>query len=691
MTPIDPVALLPFVGEQRAPLLRKLDLKTREDLWYFLPHRHEDRTNFAPLHAERVGQWVTLRGQIQSARVSRWRGGRQVFEITVQTSGNTGNGSLFRGLWFNAYYLPKVMVKGREVIFYGKLAQGKKGFMLVHPEFEFIEDDEDEFIHLSRLTPIYSLTEGLTQRVMRRIMYENVIRAGVQLEEHYPAPPDFPILNEAIATAHFPSSRLAETRARQRLIYDEFFELQCVVVQRRLSRVKQNKPRVVLKHEVARQFLQSLPFQPTGAQRRVMGEIEQDLSLPNPMNRLLQGDVGSGKTLVAVYAMLLAAGQGEQAALMAPTEILAEQHYLNLCRWLEPLGISVGLMTGSRKIYDRSPLDSATTQASLFGGKGSVVVGTHALLFDSFAAKDLGLIVIDEQHKFGVLQRMALAQKGNKPDILVMTATPIPRTLGLTLYGDLDVSILDELPPGRTPIVTACRTEKDLPKVWKFIGEQMALGRQAYVVYPLVEESEKIEAKAAQLEFERIQTLLPHVRVGLMHGKLKPAEKERVMQAFRKNEIQLLVSTTVIEVGVDVPNASIMLVENAERFGLAQLHQLRGRVGRGSEKSYCILAGEAKSDESWKRLKIMEETQDGFRIAEEDLRIRGPGNIFGTEQSGLPPLRWGDLVRDAVLLSKARIQAQDLVQKDPALENWPLLKEKLHGSSSRRKSLASVS
>jgi ATP-dependent DNA helicase RecG len=688
------LARLPYIGAQRVDLLAKLGITTRDDLLFYLPHRHEDRANFVPLSQAQSGQVLTLRGTIVQARATRWRGGRQVFEITVTPAQKGKQGLALRCLWFNVYYLPKILVKDRELILHGKISEGKKGLSMVHPEFELVEpgDDEEDHIHLNRITPVYGLTEGLSQRMMRRLLFEQTQRMPVEIAEYYPAPADLPPLAQAVKGAHFPGTFAEQTAAMQRIIYDEFFHIQCLLAQRRFSRKKNLKTRPAAGGGLAQAFLDGLPFKPTGAQQKVMREIETDLSLPAPMNRLLQGDVGAGKTLVAVYAMLLAAERGQQAALMAPTEILAEQHYLNMKRWLEPLGVSVGLHTGSRKRTDRSPMDELPLKQALFKGVGSVIVGTHALLFDSYVADELGLVVIDEQHKFGVLQRLALTQKGKNPDILVMTATPIPRTLGMTLYGDLDVSILDELPPGRGELVTACRSQNDLPKVWAFLKKQVAEGRQAYIVYPLVDESEKIEAKAVQIEFERLQAELKPIRVGLMHGRLKPKEKETIMQRFRAGEIQVLVSTAVIEVGVDVPNATLMVIENAERFGLAQLHQLRGRVGRGGNKSYCALIGEPKSKESWRRLKIMEETSDGFLIAEEDLKIRGPGNIFGTEQSGLPPLRFGDLIRDFKLLSRARQDAEALVREDVTLAKFPELRDVLnHSTGGRRKSLASVS
>jgi ATP-dependent DNA helicase RecG len=470
-----------------------------------------------------------------------------------------------------------------------------------------------------------------------------------------------------------------------------------VVALRRMSRATTHRARKVKAgHDLSARWLASLPYKLTSAQRRVMDEIDTDLGHGPPMNRLLQGDVGAGKTFVAVYAMLRAVEAGEQAALMAPTQILAEQHALNLRRWLEPLGIRVDLFPGNTKGNKTDRLQGG--EIDLFNPKpasarasGSVVVGTHALLYDGYAADKLGLIVIDEQHKFGVLQRLALCRKGQNPDILVMTATPIPRTLGMTVYGDLDVSILDELPPGRQAIETKRKSPAEMEKFWAFLMQELRKGRQAYVIYPLVEDSEKVDAKSVKAEFERLKEHLPQVKLGLLHGRLEAAEKERVMTAFRAGEIGVLLSTTVIEVGVDVPNATVMLIENAERFGLAQLHQLRGRIGRGEHKSFCALAGDPKSVEGWRRLKIMEETTDGFRIAEEDFKIRGPGNIFGTEQSGLPPLRFASLDTDYDLLKMARTDAARLIKEDPTLERWPGLREKMTAGGMAAVSLVTVS
>ena len=478
--PDDSLAWATGVGPQRVELLAKLGLKTRADLLFHVPRRYEDRACLTPLALANEGDAITLQGTILAAKASRWRGGRSVFEITVRPNHPDDRNETLRAMWFNIHFLQKVLVADVEIVLFGRLKKGTRGWVIVQPEFEIVERDGEEHIHLNRITPVYALTEGLSQRVLRRILYFATQKTPVELEDLYPLPEGMVPIREAIPAIHFPSSWEAMQTARHRLVYDEFLLQQCVLCRRRMSReqVTKTRSRPAQASPLAADFLRQLPFAPTGAQRRAMAEIERDLGLPTPMNRLLQGDVGSGKTMVAVHAMLCAAERGEQAALMAPTAILAEQHYLNLKRWLDPLGISVGLHTGDRKKGDRSPLDDGPLLESLFGGRGQIIVGTHALLYDGFVADKLGLIVIDEQHKFGVMQRLALSKKGRSPDILVMTATPIPRTLAMTVYGDLDVSVLDEMPPGRGQIITACRSEKDLPKVWKFIGEQIAAQRQ---------------------------------------------------------------------------------------------------------------------------------------------------------------------------------------------------------------------
>ena len=690
-----PISLsaLKGIGPKYAELLAKLGLLTHDDLLHYVPRRYEDRRHLTPLSEAQDGQAITVRGKIHQAKAVHW--GSLRLEITVAPATLENRHDIVTARWYA--YRPYGIKEGCEVFLYGKIARDKKNrWIMNQPDYEIVHHDAESYIHIDRIAPIYNLTEGLTQRVLRRIMFEASQRAAFEAPEFYPAPTELIARQDAFRIIHFPETWEMENRARQRLAYDEFFVLQCVVAQRRAHRVQANRNRVHEPGDLARRWLAALPFALTKAQQRVMREIDHDLAHGPPMNRLLQGDVGAGKTFVALYAMLKAVEAGEQAALMAPTQILAEQHALNLRRWLEPLGIRVDLFTGNTrgKKPDRlqgGEIDLFNRAASEPKTAGSVVVGTHALLYDGYAAEKLGLIVIDEQHKFGVLQRLSLSRKGQNPDILVMTATPIPRTLGMTLYGDLDVSVLDELPPGRQPILTKRRSAKELEKFWGFLLKQIGEGRQAYIIYALVEDSEKVEAKSVKAEFERLKALLPAVVLGLLHGQLSPAEKERTMADFRDGKIQVLLSTSVVEVGVDVPNATVMLIENAERFGLAQLHQLRGRIGRGEHPSYCVLVGEPKSLEGWRRLKIMEETGDGFRIAEEDFRIRGPGNIFGTEQSGLPPLRFAHLDTDFDLLTRARDEARDFLKLDPTLARWPGLIEKMRAGGASAVSLVAVS
>jgi len=701
-----PLAAIPGIGPKSAELLAKLGLLTHEDLLHFVPRRYEDRRHLAPLSAAQDGQAITVRGKILSLKAGHW--GSLKLEITVGPATLKSSEDLLIARWYG--FRPYGIKEGGDIFLFGKVSRDKKGrWTMGNPDYEIAHDDAESYIHMDRIAPIYPLTEGVTQRVLRRIMFVATQKFTFTAPEFYPAPARMMPRQEAFHVIHFPESFPAGERARQRLAYDEFFVLQCVVALRRMSRNTTHRRRSTRSGELgalSARWRELLPYTLTNAQQRVMGEIDADLSHGPPMNRLLQGDVGAGKTFVAVYAMLRAVEAGEQAALMAPTQILAEQHALNLRLWLEPLGIRVDLFTGYTKAKGKKADRLQGGELDLFAiaGRpsrgpatatlkttGSVVVGTHALLYEGYAADKLGLIVIDEQHKFGVLQRLALSRKGQNPDILVMTATPIPRTLGMTLYGDLDVSILDELPPGRQPILTKCRSAKELDKFWAFLLKQIGEGRQAYVIYPLVEESEKVEAKSVKAEFERLKQLLPQVKLGLLHGQLDAAEKERVMTAFRAGEIEVLLSTSVIEVGVDVPNATVMLIENAERFGLAQLHQLRGRIGRGEHPSYCVLVGEPKSLESWRRLRIMEETTDGFRIAEEDFKIRGPGNIFGTEQSGLPPLRFASLETDYELLTLARNDAGRFIKEDPSLAKWPGLRAKMQSGGIAAVSLVTVS
>ncbi len=586
------------------------------------------------------------------------------------TGGVFGSGKI-TCRWFNMPFIHKLVAAGQEVIVYGKVKDANGRLIIDHPEFEILRDDEGETesIHLERIVPIYRNIAGIAQRRLREIMHLLLLQCdpaslGGVLEIDAAMP-----RVQLLMDAHFPESIAQTEAARRRFALEEFFAIQLNVVWRR-SHNRGLAGRVLGKRTaLLTSFYQSLPFDLTGAQKRSIREIIADMRQPHPMNRLLQGDVGSGKTFVAMAAMLLAVDSGCQAALMAPTQILAEQHYLTFRRWLEPLGVRVALRTANRDESNHLEL----------GGEPQMLIGTHALLYDDALFNDLGLVVIDEQHKFGVAQRAALIRRGVVPDVLVMTATPIPRTLTMTIYGDLDVSLLDEKPPGRGKIVTAVRVNAKQTDVTKFVKEQLASGRQAYLVYPLVEESENLKAESATEAYEKWKKRLPGHEVGLIHGKLKPEEKEDVMRRFREGVIAVLVSTTVIEVGEDVPNASVMILHHAERFGLAQLHQLRGRIGRGGHKGYCVLLTDGKNPESLEKLKVLAESSDGFLIAEADLRMRGPGDLLGTMQSGLSELRFVDFLADTALLREAREIADRILTEDPGLNGrHALLRSLIH-------------
>jgi len=649
----------------KAALLRSFGLQNERDLLFHFPKRYEDRMRWGdPLHSAE-GEMVTFRGKIVQTKFARWRFGKSSFEIILQPEASFAGVTL---AWYNLPYLKNSLTEGKQLIVYGKVSLGKTTRKFIHPEFEVFHSDEDEQIHVNRLTPVYPLTEGVGQKALRRAIYLFLEKGEFTLPEIHPQVPHGLMgREEAVRQIHFPldSSRLES--ARKRLVYDEIFLMQLVLAQRRNAMSKVTKSRAQIHHALVEDFRRSLPFHLTPTQERVCRELDADLNLPHPMNRLLQGDVGSGKTIVALHAILRTLERGENAAFLAPTETLAEQQARNFTRFLEPLGIGVQLWTRSHK----------PEFAPLLERRGHVYVGTHALIQEKVVLENLGLGVIDEQHKFGVLQRAALRAKGTAPDLLFMTATPIPRTLCLTQYGDLDLSILEGLPQGRTPIKTVLRKREQLPKVWEFIKKELSQKRQAYVVFPLVEESEKSDLKAVQKELAALQKIFGVDQVRMLHGKMKSAEKREVMRGFRANEFGILAATSVIEVGIDVANATVMVIENAERFGLAQLHQLRGRVGRGSELSYCVLISSESGKDSWRRLKMMEESTDGFRLAEEDFAIRGPGNILGTEQSGLPPLILADLIRDRDILTQARSDAKIRIERDPELRNEPALREAL--------------
>lgn len=639
-----PLSELRGVGRERTAQLLRLGLRTVGEAILHRPRRYEDRRHFQPIADFQLHQPGLTRGRIIAAGVKKLRGGKSLYEFILDDK----SGPRLHCRWWNMPYMEKYFSAGDQVFVFGKPVSLRPRTM-DHPETEIISDSEDPSIHLDRIAPIYPLTEGLPQRWMRAFMWRLIEEFCPVLPEPHPELPELrPPRGDAVRLIHFPEEMADIEIGRASLALDEFLEIQLALRRRRqnLENSARALPCAGDNHWI-KPFLGSLAFRLTPAQTKVLREIRHDLAGPVPMRRLLQGDVGSGKTVVAACAILMALESGTNATLMAPTEILASQHYRNFRHWLEPLGIRVELRAG------RGPSDTDNSPG-LFTS-GALHIGTHALLQETFAPEKLGLVVIDEQHKFGVAQREQLLRKGNYPHLLVMTATPIPRTLGLTLYGDLDISILDSLPPGRGKVKTFARDAASLPKVWKFIRDQLAAGRQAYIVYSRLEEDDSAAGiKAVAREFEKLAATFAPWQVGLLHGRLKEGQKDEVMAAFQANQIQVLLATSIVEVGVDVPNATVMLIENAEQFGLAQLHQLRGRIGRGAAESYCVLIAANKTVEAARRLKILQETTDGFRIAEEDLKLRGPGELLGRQQSGAPLLRFGDLARDGHLIDEAR-------------------------------------
>jgi ATP-dependent DNA helicase RecG len=676
-----PVTSLWSVGAERAAQLARLDIHTVEDLLLHRPRRYEDRRHFRSIAGLTRDEAATARGTIVALGFRRFRGGsKSVFEIIL----DDGSARL-HCRWWNLPFMQNYFAMGDEVFVYGKLSETKPRVM-THPETEVIEGGEESFIHLNRIAPVYPLTEGLPQRWLRGLIWrtlERFVAASRESAAHFPewraADEKLAALSRGAATlssranavhmTHFPEELTDVEIARQRLALDEFIELQ-VQIQTRRKNFESHATALPCggDNRLIKPFLARLGFKLTDAQTKVLREIRKDMGGAHPMRRLLQGDVGSGKTAVAACTALMALESGFNVALMAPTEILAEQHFRNFKKWFEPLDVQVELQTGSRKTVEsresRVESQKPFRPSTLDPRPSTLHIGTHALLTSGFDLPKLGLVIIDEQHKFGVAQREQLVRKGRYPHLLVMTATPIPRTLGLTLYGDLDVSVIDELPAGRGQVKTFIRTADPAgagPKVWEFIREQLAAGRQAYVVYPRVEESGGKGLKAVTKEFENLKTLLVPFRVGLLHGRLKSREKDGVMTEFRAGGVNALLATSLIEVGVDVPNATVMLVENAEAFGLAQLHQLRGRIGRGAHESYCILVSNAETAGANERLKVLEETNDGFRIAEADLKLRGPGELLGQQQSGLPKFRFGNLADDLDLIQQARELAAKMV------------------------------
>jgi ATP-dependent DNA helicase RecG len=656
------VQFIKGVGPQAGARLNKLGIATLADLLMHLPRRWEDRTTFRPIGQLRPGAVETVKGRLGQPRSKSPRRGMTITQAPV----NDGTGTVML-TWFNQPYVLKQIQPGSQVIAVGKVEENFGELQINSPEL----DSAEEMVQAGRIVPVYPLTGSMSQKWLRKVQFSVVPTYAPRLPDPLPAAlveqQGFSDKGEAVLQYHWPSDFAHRDRARRRLAFEELFLLQMELAgQRRERELEPRKLFYEFDKPLMESFLERLPFAPTGAQRRVMREILSDLKRPVPMNRLLQGDVGAGKTVLAAFAAWCGFQSGFQSAIMAPTEILAEQHFQKLQQMLEPAGIRCGRLSGSQKKAEKKAVYAALAAHDIH-----LVVGTHALIQDPVEFDRLGVVVVDEQHKFGVMQRTTLRQKGLNPDLLVMTATPIPRTLALTLYGDLEVSKLDELPPGRQPIQSESVPFSERKRVYEEIRQQVQEGRQAYIICPLVEETEKLEATAAVEEAEVLRTrVFPELSVGLLHGRMKAAEKDAVMEAFRDGRHHILISTTVIEVGVDVPNATYMLVQDANRFGLAQLHQLRGRVGRGAHASRCVFMGDAKSEDSARRLRAIARLSDGFDVAEEDLQIRGPGDFYGLRQSGFPEFKVADLLRDQDLLELARTEAEHILRTDPDLV-WP--------------------
>jgi ATP-dependent DNA helicase RecG len=656
------LAELDWIPRPRLLALRRLGIETVEDLLTHFPRRHEDRHQFPHFPREESDIPICLCGEVVKTSVRRFGGWKKIFEATLEESSPNALSEPLVCRWFNLHYVQKMIATGQRLVVFGKPRLRGKRICMDHPEFEVIENDDEISIHFRRITPIYPATEGLSQRVLRSIIYRLLHEiSSAPLKRLLPANLATGERGDAIRAIHFPESWEARDAAREYLVLSEFFAMQMLIGSRRADSSIRMGEAHCGSGALLDKFLKALPFQLTGAQSKVIAEIGRDLAARHPMNRLLQGDVGSGKTVVAIAAMLLAVEARYQAAFMAPTQILAEQHYAVLRRWLEPLGVRMALRTAARQEESFLPLVAGDENPD-------VIIGTHALLYDTVSFSNLGLVVIDEQHKFGVAQRARLTAREPAPDVLVMTATPIPRTLTMTVYGDLDVSIIDEMPRNRGKVITAVRDVSKLGEVLSFLRGQLEAGRQLYVIYPLIDESEKLEVKAASVEYELWRERLHPYRCELLHGRIPAAEKQDTIERFRRGETKTLISTTVIEVGVDVPNATVLLVENAERFGLAQLHQLRGRIGRGEHKSYCILLTSDQSKETSAKLAVLERTHNGFEVAEADWDLRGPGDLLGTAQSGLPALKIGNLKTDAGLMRRARATAMSILEADPRLE-----------------------
>ncbi len=657
------------VGPSRKKVFSRLGVETVEDLLYFFPRRYEDRRQMTPLSQLRIGEWQTVTGNVltHSGRRS-WHTRKHVMEVII-----SDGKSRLAGVWFNQPYLEQYFKRGQRVVFYGKVDVYQNRLQMVAPEYEILEE-EDEGLSVGRIVPIYSLTRGITQRYMRKIIKACLDKYVGALTDPLP----FTLrqkhrlqnLARSILDIHFPKTQEEQIAAYRRVAFEEFFLFQISIILRRLSIVQKPGIAHCIPEELLPRFMDAFPFSLTGAQKRVLGEMAADMAKGNPMHRLLEGDVGSGKTLVALFGCVVATHNGYQAAIMAPTEILARQHYARLCTFIENgkwlhMRPALLLSTISQK-------EKAQLYNQIKTGEVNCVVGTHALIQEAVDFNNLSFVVIDEQHKFGVRQRALLPEKGVNPDVLIMTATPIPRTLSLTLFGDLDISTIDEMPPGRGKVETRHFLEEEAEEAYRIARQLVEEGQQAYIIYPIIDESEKLELKAAEQMFKHFQKHeFKGLRLGLVHGQMRQKDVQDFMEKFRRHEIDILVATTVLEVGVDVPNANVMIIEHADRFGLSQLHQLRGRIGRSGSDALCILIASPTTPEAKMRLEAILSTQDGFKIAQQDLMIRGPGQFFGRHQHGLNELRIADPSTQLDILEIARKEAINIIDADPHLTQPP--------------------
>ncbi len=673
------IQYLKGIGPKRKKIFLERGIESIEDLLYYFPRRYEHRTNFASISALKEGQIYSLKAQVLAAgQHNSWR--RRSFSITEAAIGDsTGKISC---VWFNQPYLKAYLKVGASMILYGKVERYNAKLQMSNPEFEFIDEQGDDTLNIGRIVPVYTLPQGFSQRGMRYLLKNALDEFLPKIND--PLPFDLRSRNnlinlaESLLNIHFPKDLNLQKQAHRRLSFEEFFIFQLPLVLRKIKSKEKRGIRHIVEGGLIDDFISNLPFKLTGAQEKVLAEIKTDMAAEQAMQRLLQGDVGSGKTVVAALACLIAIGNGHQAAFMAPTEILARQHYEKISAQLAGLNLSgrklrIGLLAGSDKEKEKIYRD-------IKDGRIDLIIGTHALLQEDLIFKSLSFIVIDEQHKFGVGQRALLPKKGNNPDVLIMTATPIPRTLAITLYGDLDISVINQLPAGRIPVKTMHFDQKNIGKAYILAKEELKSGRQAYIIYPVIDESYALDIAGAKKMFAELKAgEFKDFRLGLIHGQLKTKEQDEVMLKFKNKELDLLVSTTILEVGIDIANATCMIIASAERFGLSQLHQLRGRIGRGKFASSCILISDCQTQEASMRMKAMVDSNDGFRISEEDLKIRGPGEFFGNRQHGLAELKIANPLTQMQLLKAAREEAIVLLRQDACLEQRPhrLIKEKL--------------